>query len=192
MHIITGFIIAMLAKKVKKNKGVKGVPKLKTGPVRIAHAVPGRLRFMVPDLRGCRPSDLKTLERITRLPGVTKVTANSISGSIVVYYSHGTIEPAMVLMGLAKILGVEDKILQTPDPYLLSWLKNAGASLNRAVYEEAHGWIDLRSFLVLSLLLFGGLKVWRDRRAAFPAGITMLWWALNTIRSGKGTGADYK
>lgn len=182
MHIITGFVIAMLAGRLKKNKDLGGMPILKTGPLRVAHAIPGRLRFSVPDLCGCRPSDLQPVQSLAKLPGVATVKASHISGSIIVTFAPQRIKPVMILMGLARILGVEHEIEKGATPKVMTKLKDIGEGLNRAVYEEAHGLIDLKTLLVMSLIVTGGIRIWRERGAAIPAGVTLLWWAFNSIK----------
>ncbi len=184
MHIISGIVIAALAGKMKQHKDLGGLPLLKTGPVRVAHALPGRVRFAVPGLKGSAPSELAPLQSLRKLPGITTVNASHISGSVVVKYSPGAVEPVMILMGLARVLGVSEEMEKGGTAVVLSGLKRMGEGLNRAVYEEAHGLVDLKTLLVISLITAGGIKIWRDRLGALPAGVTMLWWALNTITQG--------
>ena len=54
MHLILGALLAAYMNKKKGSEGGAGgtpVPHLRTGPIRIDHALPGRLRFRIESLR---------------------------------------------------------------------------------------------------------------------------------------------
>ncbi|MCG8634720.1 MAG: hypothetical protein MI863_12885 [Desulfobacterales bacterium] len=187
MHIISGFIVAMVAGRLKKDKGLSGLPHLKTGPVRVGHALPGRIRVMVPDLKGAGPGEVTRLEKLGSLPGVTSAQANPVSGSVVIRYDHKSVTPSLILMALSRILGKEEEVINAATPKLMAGLRQFGTGLNRAVYEEAHGLVDLNTLLALALLAAGGAKLWQERTSGMPPGAVLLWWGLSIInRRNKG------
>ncbi len=181
MHIITGFILAGLAGKLKKNQALGGLPHFKTGPLRIVHAIPGRIRFIVPSLRKSE-SNLRKLNKLYTLSGVSNVNASIITGSIVIKYDSNQIMPPMMFAAIAHLLELENELNQSPTPALLQEIRAIGKSFNRVVYQETYGIVDIQTITIFMLIFLGGKKFIQDRWASLPAGITLLWWALNAIQ----------
>lgn len=188
MHIVTGLIVAGLAGKMKRDKSLKGLPRFKTGPVRVAHAVSGRIRFVVPSLRGAEKADLQWVDELQSLEGVQLVEVNSVSGSVVVAYRPREVDPPLLFGALVRLLGMEDEIERTPAPVLMRELRALGRSLNHAVYDNSGGMVDLWTLAVVGLAVMGAKKTVENGWAAFPAGFTLLWWAMNCV-SRKNEGA---
>ncbi len=179
MHIITGLAIAVVAARLKNNKALAGLPSFKTGPIQVAHALPGRIRFFVPALRGVAQNDLGWLATFRELEGVQQAEVNTISGSVLVVYNKDQVAPPNLFGALVRFLGLEEEVEQQGTPLLMRELRALGKSLNFSVYNSTHGAVDLWTLILLGLLGLGAKKTFESGWASLPAGFTLLWWAFN-------------
>lgn len=183
MHIITGLVIAALLGKSGESDPLAPLRSLTTGPIRVAHAIPGRVRFVVPSLRGAGPDQLVGIERLQSLDGIEQVKASAISGSLVVRYRPVQVDPPLLLGAVARLLGLEGELERTPAPAVTQELRLMAQSLNRAVFYKTHGLLDLWTVVALVLMAVGGKKVIAQGWGALPTGFTLLWWGLHAVRA---------
>lgn len=182
MHIITGLALAGIAKLyAAKNAQEAPLPRFQSGPLRVRHAIEGRLRLQAPALRGARLEQVEWPHTLEQLPGIETVRVNAVTGSILIRYRGDAIEPMMIFEAVARMLGVEEELHHPPPPRLLRELRDVGDGLNRAVYDGTSGALDLWTLLVVGLAAMGIKKVVENGWDAFPAGFTLLWWALHVV-----------
>jgi hypothetical protein len=184
MHIITGMLLAGLAglKKNKNDKGSHRLPRFNTGPVQTVHSLPGRLRLRVPSLSEDEDARKTVAEHMPRIKGVDLVEISPVTGSVLVLYEQNELEPELLFAALVRLLGFDEELEGSPTPILTRELKTMGESLNRAVYEQTGGVIDLWSAILILLAGLGIRSMVRNPAQAFPAGFALLWWGLNGIR----------
>jgi hypothetical protein len=180
MHIITGIIIAGVANSLRSQKALAGLPRFRTGPLRVAHVLPGRLRLVAPGLRGATGDELAWTAEMRSLPGVHDVVASPVTGSIVVRYDAASVDPPLVFATVARFLGVEDELERTPVSRSAAELRDIGASVNQAVYDATGGLLDARTALLLGVAALGARQV-ATAGWVLPPGLTLLWWALNGL-----------
>ena len=183
MHVITGLAIAALLGKSRQKDSLAPLKALTTGPIRVAHAIPGRVRFVVPSLRGACADDLAAIERLRSLDGFERVEVNATSGSVVVQYRPEQIDPPLLLGAVARLLGLEAELERTPTPAVTRELHLLAQSVDRAVFHKSYGLLDLRSLTALILMMLGGSKVVAEGWRALPTGVTLLWWGLHSMRA---------
>ena len=181
MHIVTGLVFAALLGKSREGNALAPLETLTSGPIRVAHALQGRIRFVVPSLRGSASELRAAIERLGSLDGIERVDGSPVSGSLVIFYRPELIDPPLLLGAVARVLGLEGELDRTPTPALTRELHLLAESLNRAVYERSHGVLDLWSVMALVLLVTGGRKIVHDGWRALPEGGTLLWWALQSL-----------
>ncbi|MDJ0766824.1 MAG: hypothetical protein QNJ97_27875 [Myxococcota bacterium] len=184
MHIITGLLLAGLFGKSRQGEPGDHLPRFRTGPIRVAHALPGRIRFLVPSLKRAPEEHLSALSPLEKINGIGQVRTCPISGSILVEYQKDLLDPVLIFGAVARLLGLDAELEKTPQPALTRELRSVESSLNRAVFDKTLGTLDLRSATALALLIAGGMKVFRDGWASFPAGFTLLWWGLHALPKG--------
>lgn len=184
MHIITGLIFAALAGAKKNGKNGKRVrvPRFTTGPVQTVHALPGRLRLRVPSLVDDEAGQKTLGERFPTLPGVESIRITPVSGSVLIHYDETEVEPDLLFAAVVSLLNLEAEMDKPVQPLITRELKAAGQSLNRCVFEKTGGVVDLWSAVMILLAGVGVRKMVQDPARAFPAGFTLLWWGLTTIR----------
>lgn len=179
MQLLTGIVLASL---FRWGSGPRRSPLLTPiGPIKTAHVLPGRARFVVERVRGDRSLCSQLAERLTRLQGVHTARISAVSGSVVVTYDSSTIEPALLVAALIKLLGLEDEMGRSPRALLTGELREFGGALNRAVLEKTRGLVDLDSGIPLALGAIGLARLARTRSARWPAATTMLWWAYSSL-----------
>lgn len=181
MHIVTGLVLAGAASQLQKQKNLQGLPRFRTGPLRVAHAVPGRIRFVLPALRGADGGAPPWIADLAALPGVLAASANSVSGSITVHYQPEAIDPPRLFGAVARLAGVEEELGATPISATERELGQLGASLNHAVYDMSGGVLDFKTLLLLSLAAAGARDVAARGWGALPGGFTLMWWAANSL-----------
>ncbi len=181
MHIVTGLVIAAFASRMKKNAPLGGLPRFKTGPVRVAHALPGRIRFCVPSLREARAPEPPWVKDFRSLPGVTHAEVSTVTGSVVVTFRPEVIDPPRLFGALVRLAGLEEELERIPPAAIMREIREVGKSLNHAVYDKTGGVLDLWSLCILGLIVAGTRKVAQTGWASVPAGFTLLWWALNSL-----------
>jgi len=186
MHIVTGILIAALAGRVKQNKVLQGLPMYQTGPIQIAHALPGRIRFVIPDLREKHEAMDNGIEQLRSLRGIDTVTSSPVSGSLVVEFNHELVPPPLLFSAISRLLGLQHELDKPLTPNLVKEIRQLGGSLNRMVYDETRGLLDLRTIAIGGLLILGGRKLFLEKWATVPTGLTLLWWAFNLINRDKG------
>jgi hypothetical protein len=119
--------------------------------------------------------------RLSGLAGIDSVTVSQATGSVLIYYSESEVRPELLFAAVVKLLGLEREVENPPPPLVVKELKTLGESLNRAVYEKTGGFINLWTALLVGLAALGVRKVITDGARAWPAGFTLVWWAMNAI-----------
>ena len=187
MHIMTALVMAAMFGKSDQRDSLAPLKALVTGPIQVAHALPGRIRFLIPSLRGTGAGDPPAVARLQAIHGIETVDFTAISGSLVVTYRPDQVDAQLLPGALARLLGLEEEFERTPSSVVTQELQLVAQSLNRAVLDKSHGLVDLWSATALVLIAVGGRKVMADGWRALPAGFTLIWWGLHSLRASGNT-----
>lgn len=158
------------------------------GPIKTASNLPGRVRFRCAALIGASDTGAFLTDSLNKLPGVSSVEVNGVSGSALIYYDPERLSPEILFTAMLKLLRLEDEFLRTPQPFIANELRNVGSSINRAVYDLTGGLTDLWTSLFVILAVAGFAKLKRDPAGSLPGGITLLWWAYNSLMKENSSG----
>ncbi len=184
MHMVVGMLLAALAGRKRKPKRI-GERTSFVGVVEQRHLLPGRVRFRVPSLKG-RPQRAASLaDALSRLPEIQSVEATPITGSVLIHFDPERIGTDLLLVAIVRVLGLEAELKRPPLPALPRALREAAGGLNRAVYDETRGVLDLWSAVPLGLGLVGAATQLRPGGRALPSGFTLLWWAYLALVAGR-------
>ena len=69
----------------------------------LAHDVPGRLRLIVPGIKGNRYGAAALQNQASALNNVTQATANSLTGSLIIHYDGGLPARASILRHIRSL-----------------------------------------------------------------------------------------
>ncbi len=194
MHIITGLVMAHLFKRHKDHEADEAqdrrepmAPLLRLhDPVRTEHMLPGRVRFRVPSLRGNAASGEHLATALDGVASIKKVCVNTVTGSVLIHYDAQTLNAALLVAAVIKVLGLEGELEKVPVSRLQRELRQVSKALNRALYDQTNGLLDMKSAIFLSLAALGTVKLLQQRSLALPAGFTLLWWASNGLLGCRG------
>jgi hypothetical protein len=180
MHIITGLILAGLARRTK-NHSQPLVAAFRTGPVQTAHCLPGRVRFRVPSLVDNSDGPQRLTEKLPAIRGVKSVEVNHTTGSVLIAYREEEVTPELLFAAVVRLLGLDEDVKRPPLPAVTREFRAVTDSLNRAVYARTGGLLDLQSAVLILLAAVGIRKLATEGYGAMPAGLTLVWWAANSL-----------
>ena len=169
MHLITAALLAALFGR-DRTAGDQALPSF-PGVMETVHVLPGRLRLRAPVLIGERAGADQLEKSLSRLEGVREVEVSSVSGTLLFRFAPDRVTPDLLMGAAVRLLGLERDVLQTPPSAIGEGIRNAGDSLNHAIYAQTGGALDLWTSLTL-LLLASGV---RQLAAGNPFGWPLLW-----------------
>jgi hypothetical protein len=119
------------------------------------HSTPGRMRIRVPARRGDDRFSREIETLLRHQPGIEQVSANTLTGSILILFDPVTTDDRQILAELARVGLVGDLITPAPAPLTVSGVTAQigaaiGKELVKAVLAQAMGKSPVG--LLLSLL----------------------------------------
>lgn len=183
MHMVLGFVLASL---LRKNSSLrKGLPSIR-GKLETLHALPGRLRFNSQLLVGLQNKTHKKIgAEIKKIEGIERVDINAHTGSLLIVYSDHIIQPFVVHGIVVKVLGLENELEKSPSGWLTREMDLIGHSLNQQIYQSSSGLMDLRSSLMISILMLALYRIVIQGDRTLPGGINLLWWTYVLAQKGR-------
>ncbi len=172
---LAGKIIGDLISKndfTKKNKA--NLPSFK-GVLEIKHSINGRIRFYIPILNNNEEAKELLIGQLSRVPAITTIEVNTITSSLLVVYDEKSVDAAVLIGVIAKLLGLEESLTKKPEALVTREMKNFKEAINMAVYEKTSGLLDMKSVVTI-LLMVGGFIIVRKNPLSFPNGYTLLRW----------------
>jgi hypothetical protein len=165
-----------------------------TEAIKIAHALPGRVRLKVAKVKGNPGLARKAQEKLAAVPGIQQVEANPLTGSVLVLFDLATLA-AESLEPLAEVLAEFSPEITALS--LMSWLTsmaadpdsgaNPGGSLIAGVQAlnaevgRITGGLDLKLLLPLALLFFGVRGLLAAEKTTFPAWHDYFWFGFSSL-----------
>jgi hypothetical protein len=152
----------------------------------LVHHHPGRLRVRAAVLR----DDAELAERITQalegMPGIARVTHNARTGSVLVEYEPGLVEPDAIAEQIAKTA----QLISPFDPRAAKPVfRPAGAliegtrELNAIAEELTGGRVDLRSLVPAALAGAAAYSFAFGKGPRLPRWDNLLWWSYSVFHS---------
>lgn len=177
LGIIGGFLL-MAPPILRRNQMLLSI----RGVIETVHYLPGRIRLMIPSLKGNAEAAKILKNQLIRLDQVASVQTSPISGSVIIQFDSSAITPEILFGATARILGL-DKLIETANkPLLWQEMKSAGKAVDYAILNNSGGFLDLKT--LVTLVLLGTLTykaVTQPHRPAIPGTITLGWWVFNLL-----------
>lgn len=162
--------------------------------VRIVHAIPGRIRLKIRQIQDHPQLAWEVEEQLSRIPGVSDVEANPVTGSVLVLFEDRQPTPADSLRFLSSSWPTE-----ALGPLEMSTSENGHtngsngdrlAAMDRRIVDlfrsfnsgvgEATSGIDLKLLVPLTLFFLGVRGLFTEKMP-FPAWYDFFWFALSTF-----------
>lgn len=164
--------------------------------VKVAHALPGRVRLKVAKLRGNPALAQQAEARLQQVPGIQRVEAKPTTGSLLLYFDVAELLAEGALAALtdgfsellpevapdALLLGVESLAGQAlaANPAGSGGLVGAVAALNAGLARLTGG-LDLRLLLPLGLFSLGVRSLLKADKIPLPSWYDYFWFAFSTF-----------
>ena len=169
--------------------------------IKVAHALPGRIRVKISRLKGDPAFGRELQERLSDVRGIQRVEVHPVTGSVLVLYAAEELDSLEALMSLAGSLAPLFPELNMSE--LQAWLDSFGhnstfgdhsngqpsvaarlstffGALNQEVGKSTGG-LDLRLLLPLILFFFGIRGLLVAEKVTIPAWYDLLWFAFGTF-----------
>lgn len=178
--LFTASMLAGLAKPVKeKRENNLGLPSF-TGALEVQSAIPQRIRFYMPKLKGDARFATSLAEALSGISVIKRSNINSTTGSLLIEYDEKAVEPEVLMGAIMRIAGLDGEVSAGQKCKLGQEMRNMGSAINSAVMEKTHGILDAKTALSCILGVTGIVTICRNR-ATLPCAYTMLWWAGNLL-----------
>jgi len=154
-------------------------------PLRLVHHHPGRLRVRAEVLRGdSSPAAADLRAALKNLPGVRSVGHNAFTGSVLIEYEPGQIEPDALLSRAAQAAGLdgvvdEAQLPRDPDKPAEGVVLGVRV-LNEVARALTGDRTDLR--MLVPAALAGAAVLSFFRRPVLPRWDNLIWWSYSTFR----------
>jgi copper chaperone CopZ len=190
MHLVIGFIASALMAARRRSPARSPLLEL-SYPIRTLHLLPGRVRFEVPVLAG-RQTAAKQLEtKLGGLQGVQSIRVTPAIGTITITFDQAQLQAELLVAAIVRLLGLEKEMEKAPQSTAAREIRATATALDRAVFDQTRGMLDLRTAVPLALAGLGAYRLLTRQGAALPTGATLLWWAYSAMRTaGRGAPPD--
>lgn len=162
-------------------------------PAQIVHTAPGRIRFKVPAKRHDENFFSELEIDCSSYEGVQQVSTNALTGSVLLLFDISQQDALTESIIKHPLLDFESKDYQVreSEAVLTTTERNTAAqkasksfsSVDATLREFSNGYLDLRSVLFISLVMFAARQL--TRGAVFGNAISLFWYALQLINSKK-------
>ena len=149
-------------------------------PFTAVHASPGRRRYRTPYLTAEFAEVIE--ECLVRLPFVTEVRANAVSGSILLVYPPEDEAHIIVLAKGLEAIFAEGQTARPPATLAQS-IRRSVNDFSGWIQQHTGGALDLTSAVAAIFVLRGIRQMLLSDNT--PSGSQMLWWALTLMRGWK-------
>jgi hypothetical protein len=166
--------------------------------VKVIHAIPGRIRLKVPELKDNPVLAEAVQERLSSVPAVGRVETNPVTGSVLVVYDVDEVASLDSIHALSEVLTplfptldagqIHARLSRPPangsrsqaPSSLDKRISGLFGSLNVGV-EKVTGGTDLKVLLPVALFCLGIRGLVASEKLSFPAWYDFLWFAFGTF-----------
>ncbi len=155
------------------------------GILELVHHHPGRLRVRAELFRKSPEAAAHAREAVEPLPGVQRVTHSERTGSFLVEYQPGLVEPDDLVTRIADAAELawlgEDGVRIRQQPALIA--VGAARELNDLTFELTGARADLRTLVPAALAALGAYSFLYHKDTRLPRWDNLAYWAYNIFVS---------
>lgn len=168
--------------------------------IRVVHAMPGRVRLKVDKVKGDPAFAHQAQAKLAQMPGIKKVEAHPLTGSVLVHYDAAALLADGALAALtdgfselfpeigagALTLGLDSMIGHLAAggagecPRTATTLIGSLSAINDKVAQVTGG-LDLKLLIPMTLLFLGARSLWTAKKAPVPAWYDFLWFGFSSF-----------
>lgn len=149
--------------------------------LRLVHHHPGRLRVRAEAFERATPLVAVVRARLSEL-GVTDVEHSPRTGSLLVTYTPGIVEPDQILDAIAEAADLERPHPEQPDPTRPALIAiDATRELNAAVEELTGRRTDLRTLVPAAMLGFAAYSWAKRPGTRLPSWENLAYWSYQVF-----------
>jgi hypothetical protein len=163
--------------------------------IKVVHAVPGRIRLKVAQVRENPALANQIQNRLTAIHGIYKVEVNPLTGSVLLLYDAQTATASDSLRALAEPLaalfpGFDSQQFEAwqsasingigSAPALTGSLSSFFSALDAGIHRVTGGGADLKVLVPLALFLFGLRGLLVSDKLVSPTWYDFFWFSLGT------------
>jgi hypothetical protein len=145
--------------------------------IRLVHAIPGRVRFKINELKGNTERAEQVHSDLSSIPGIHHAEVNPLTGSVLAFYDPAALESVEFQLAVAGALGVA--LADVGSDLLAAWdaqYRNGSAIGARPLVSLEH----LRTLVPLILAVLGVRSFLFTERVPFPSWYDYFWFAFGT------------
>ncbi len=157
-----------------------------TQVLELVHHHPGRLRVRARALRDDAELAARIAVALEGMPGITRVTHSPRTGSVLVEYEPGLVEPDAIALRIAEtaqLISPFDPRAARPVPRPASALIEGARELNAIAQELTGGRADLRSIVPAALAGAAAYSFAFGKVHRLPRWDNLLWWSYSVFAS---------
>jgi hypothetical protein len=149
----------------------------------LSHASKGRLRLKIPSKKRDQAFFDDLQRSLTTLPGLDKIEANPLSGSLLIVHTKLPDELAAWVKNLAGLSSRKNKPGKPNS--IVQMVSGTFQQVNKQVQGFTRGELDVPTLSFMALLAIGIYQISRKNLTA-PAWYTAFWYALNIFLKARG------
>ncbi len=150
--------------------------------LRLVHHHPGRLRVRARPFDGSSAAAEIVRTRVSTLPGVISVEHAPRTGSLLIAYRPGAIEPDAIIDQVCDVAGLERPRDEPRAPERAALVAiDAARELNAAVVELTGRRADLRTVVPAAMLGFAALSFWKRPGTRIPSWENLAYWSYQVF-----------
>jgi hypothetical protein len=145
--------------------------------IELVHHHPGRLRLRASVFLGADEVVVVVRARLDALPGITEVEHAPKTGSLLVLYEPGLVEPDEIVAAVAEAAdldGPAEKVRDPKKPALVAI--GVGRELNSAVTQLTGGRADLKTLVPAAMMGLGAVSFIVGKGPRLPRWDNLLYW----------------
>jgi hypothetical protein len=170
--------------------------------IKVVHSLPGRCRLKIPVIKNNKHLASRLVRELVSVPGISRITANVHTASVLVTYEAGRIVPRDFAGEFYRAFQSvfpggepDEKAVERLSPFFTPSASQPQGStimaqiiseectvVNEGIRKVMGGYADLGLFVPLALALLGIWRLKQYQRVPLPPWWTLFWYSFGTFK----------